>query len=61
MSDFAIGVASFPALLALIFLRVPIGLAMFLVGFLGYVFLNGDATMPAQAVPPFGRICGGSR
>ena len=46
MSDFAIGVASFPALLALIFLRVPIGLAMFLVGFLGYVFLNGDATIP---------------
>lgn len=45
MSDFAIGVASFPALLVLIFLRVPIGLAMFLVGFIGYVFLNGDTTI----------------
>jgi len=29
----------------LIFLRVPIGLAMFLVGFLGYVFLTGDTTI----------------
>jgi len=45
MSDFAIGVASFPALLTLIFLRVPIGLAMLLVGFLGYIFLTGDGTI----------------
>ena len=45
MSDFAIGVASFPALLVLIFLRVPIGLSMFLVGFLGYSYLNGDTTI----------------
>lgn len=46
MSDFVIGVASFPVLLVLIFLRVPIGLAMFLVGFFGYVSLNGDANIP---------------
>ncbi|MBX2881206.1 MAG: TRAP transporter large permease [Granulosicoccus sp.] len=45
MSDFAIGVASFPALLLLIFMRVPIGLAMFLVGLFGYIFLNGDTTI----------------
>ena len=32
MSDLAIGIASFPVLLGLIFVRVPIGLAMFLVG-----------------------------
>ncbi|MEM9343823.1 MAG: TRAP transporter large permease [Pseudomonadota bacterium] len=35
MSDLAIGIASFPVLLALIFLRVPIGLAMFVVGLVG--------------------------
>ena len=43
MSDVAIGALSFPVLLALIFLRVPIGLAMFSVGFGGLVFVNGDA------------------
>ena len=32
MSNLEIGLASFPALLILIFIRVPIGLAMFLVG-----------------------------
>ena len=41
MSDFAIGLWSFPALLALIFLRVPIGLAMFLAGLVGMVFVGG--------------------
>ena len=35
MSDIAIGAWSFPVLLLLIFLRVPIGLAMFLVGLVG--------------------------
>lgn len=43
MSDVTIGALSFPFLLALIFLRVPIGLAMFTVGFGGLVFVNGDA------------------
>ncbi|SEN40245.1 TRAP transporter, DctM subunit [Loktanella fryxellensis] len=46
MSDAAIGILSFPALLVLIFLRVPIGLAMFLTGLLGLVFVTGDATVP---------------
>lgn len=45
MSAFEIGLASFPSLLVLIFLRVPIGLAMFLVGFAGYFLLNGDTTI----------------
>ena len=39
MSTLEIGIASFPALMVLIFLRVPIGLAMFLVG----LFLSASA------------------
>jgi tripartite ATP-independent transporter DctM subunit len=35
LSDLTIGLWSFPALLALIFLRVPIGLAMFVTGLVG--------------------------
>ncbi len=46
MSDLTIGLLSFPALLIAIFLRVPIGLAMFLAGFLGLVFVTGDASLP---------------
>ncbi len=42
MSDLWIGILSFPALLALIFLRIPIGLAMFGVGFIGLVAVQGD-------------------
>lgn len=45
MSDLWIGILSFPALLALIFLRIPIGLAMFGVGFLGLVAVQGDASL----------------
>ncbi|SEN19880.1 TRAP transporter, DctM subunit [Pseudorhodobacter antarcticus] len=41
MSDLAIGLWSFPALLALIFLRVPIGLAMFLAGLVGVSIITG--------------------
>ncbi|WP_298436782.1 TRAP transporter large permease [uncultured Jannaschia sp.] len=41
MTDLEIGLASFPALLILIFLRVPIGLAMFLVGLVGLYFVTG--------------------
>ena len=46
MSDLAIGVLSFPALLALIFLRVPIGLAMFLAGLCGIVLMTGSFNIP---------------
>ncbi len=41
MSNLEIGITSFPALLLLIFLRVPIGLAMFLVGFVGLYLVTG--------------------
>ncbi|MGR3365522.1 MAG: TRAP transporter large permease [Maritimibacter harenae] len=40
MTNIEIGLWSFPALLLLIFLRVPIGLAMFLAGFLGLGIIN---------------------
>ncbi|MCY4301098.1 MAG: TRAP transporter large permease [Aestuariivita sp.] len=46
MSDISIGLLSFPALLILIFLRVPIGLAMFLVGLVGMFIVTGDTTIP---------------
>jgi tripartite ATP-independent transporter DctM subunit len=46
LTDIAIGIVSFPALLVLIFLRVPIGLAMFLAGFVGLMFVTGDASLP---------------
>jgi C4-dicarboxylate transporter, DctM subunit len=45
LSNLEIGILSFPALLALIFLRVPIGLAMFLVGFFGLYFINDSMAM----------------
>lgn len=48
MSSLEIGIASFPALMLLIFLRVPIGLAMFLVG-LGGLILVTDGTNVAFA------------
>jgi len=41
-----IGLLSFPALLFMIFLRVPIGLAMFLTGLVGLVIVTGDTTVP---------------
>ena len=50
MSDLAIGALSFPALLLAIFLRVPIGLAMFLAGLIGLVIVTGDTRVP------FGRL-----
>ncbi len=46
MSDFAIGLLSFPAVLVLIFLRVPIGLTMFLVGLAGLAIVTGDTSIP---------------
>ena len=45
MSRFEIGLWSFPVLLILIFLRVPIGLAMFAVGFGGAYVLNGNSVL----------------
>lgn len=45
MSRFEIGLWSFPVLLVLIFLRVPIGVAMFAVGFGGAYLLNGNSIM----------------
>ena len=45
MSNFEIGILSFPALLALIFMRVPIGLAMFTTGFVGLWLINGSTFM----------------
>ena len=42
MSDLFIGALSFPVLLGLIFLRVPIGLAMFTVGLAGLGLVNGN-------------------
>lgn len=46
MSALEIGIASFPALMLLIFLRVPIGLAMFLVGLVGLFFVTDGTTVP---------------
>jgi len=46
LSNLEIGIVSFPALLLLIFLRVPIGLAMFIVGYAGYWIVTGDTRMP---------------
>ncbi|MFZ1813259.1 MAG: TRAP transporter large permease [Rhizobiaceae bacterium] len=45
MSSFEIGIWSFPVLLALIFLRIPIGLAMFLVGMGGNYLISGSTLM----------------
>ncbi|MEY8803292.1 TRAP transporter large permease [Leisingera sp. XS_AS12] len=50
MTALEIGIASFPVLMLLIFLRVPIGLSMFLVG-LGGLILVTDGTQVA-----FGRL-----
>jgi len=40
-----IGILSFPALLFMIFVRVPIGLAMFLAGFFGLYFITDEFTI----------------
>jgi uracil-DNA glycosylase len=41
MSGFAIGLLSFPIMLALLCLRIPIGVAMLLVGMGGYALMSG--------------------
>ncbi len=43
MSNLEIGITSFPALMILIFMRVPIGLAMLVVGFVGLWMVNGTS------------------
>jgi C4-dicarboxylate transporter DctM subunit len=45
LSTLEIGIASFPALMILIFLRVPIGLAMFLVGLIGLSIVTGSTNV----------------
>ena len=45
MSNIEIGLLSFPALLTMIFLRVPIGLAMFVTGFAGLWIVMGTPSM----------------
>lgn len=45
MTNFEIGLWSFPVLLVLIFLRIPIGLAMLLVGIGGSFAINGSLLM----------------
>lgn len=45
MSNLEIGLTSIPALMVLIFLRVPIGLAMFLVGFAGLYLTTGSTNV----------------
>jgi tripartite ATP-independent transporter DctM subunit len=50
MSAFEIGIYSFPILLLLIFLRVPIGLAMFVTGLGGMTLVTGDLSVA------FGRL-----
>ncbi|MCB1348448.1 MAG: TRAP transporter large permease, partial [Maritimibacter sp.] len=45
MTNIEIGLWSFPVLMLAIFLRVPIGLAMFLAGFLGLGIINDGFTV----------------
>lgn len=46
MSTLEIGLASFPALLIMIFIRVPIGLAMLLIGLVGLYLVTGNINLP---------------
>ncbi|MDJ0896212.1 MAG: TRAP transporter large permease [Alphaproteobacteria bacterium] len=48
MSGFALGLVSFPILLVLLAIRIPIGVAMLLVGGTGYVILNGWLPLISQ-------------
>ena len=50
MSTLEIGIWSFPALMVLIFIRIPIGLAMFLTGLVGMVLVTGNTDVA------FGRL-----
>ncbi len=50
MSDQLIGILSFPVLLTMIFLRVPIGLSMFVTGLIGLILVTDGTQVP------FGRL-----
>ena len=50
MSNLEIGLLSFPFLLVLIFLRVPIGLAMFLAGFFGLGLVMGFVRLRTRSI-----------
>ena len=50
MTDIPLGIGSFPVLLLLIFLRVPIGLAMLVTGLIGMILVTGDTAVA------FGRL-----
>ncbi len=50
MTDIFLGILSFPVLLLLIFLRVPIGLSMFVTGLVGMIWVSGDTAIA------FGRL-----
>ncbi|MGM0560139.1 MAG: TRAP transporter large permease [Pseudomonadota bacterium] len=45
MTAFSLGLASFPLLLVLLALRLPIGVAMLVVGGGGYMLVNGEAAL----------------
>ena len=54
MSSEAIGAIGLAAMLALLALRMPIGIAMFLVGSVGFAVLNGiDAALMALGTYPY--------
>ncbi|MCT4559729.1 MAG: TRAP transporter large permease [Pelagimonas sp.] len=53
MSNLEIGFYSFPALLGLIFLRVPIGLAMAVTGFVGFSLIMGNTRLPMAQLKDF--------
>jgi TRAP-type mannitol/chloroaromatic compound transport system permease large subunit len=48
VSDFAIGLASFPILLVLLAVRVPVGVAMIFVGGCGIILMNGWTPLISQ-------------
>ena len=50
MTNIEIGLWSFPILLVLIFLRVPIGLAMFSTGFVGLSLVTGATDIPLAKI-----------
>ncbi len=45
VTDFQIGILSFPILIFIIFLRIPLAAAMFLVGLVGTYLISGDMRM----------------
>lgn len=53
MTDLQIGVAGFVALFVLLFLRMPVALAMMLVGFVGTLVINPAAALPVLAGEAF--------